>query len=437
MIFGAVLMALAASNTQAPPPVSTPTAAPRVVFDERTIARILQHAPLPAPPADPTNRVADDPRAATLGQALFFDARLSQDGKVSCATCHDPARAFTDGRAVSRTIAPARRNAPSLYNVAQQRWLFWDGRADSLWSQALQPIENPVEMGGDRRRALRVVADDAALRARYELVFGALPAAILAPNAPRATDPPVPERANDAASTTSAAADEIVDRAFANLGKSIAAYERQLVSANSPFDRFAAALRANDTTAQAAYPDDARRGLALFVGKADCRLCHAGPLFSDGEFHDVGVPTYADPLAPATEKRALAPLRDPGRREGVEKLRADPFRASGAFSDAPDGERARELDTLTTGVELHAQVRTPSLRNVARTAPYMHQGQFATLDDVIAFYSTRDGAVPTGHHAEAVLRPLGLTADESRDLKAFLESLTDESLPPERTRAPR
>lgn len=373
------------------------TTTPAVVFDEPTLARILQHAPLTAPPADPTNRVADDPHAARLGQALFYDARLSKNGQVSCATCHDPALAFSDGRALARGMGTSTRNAPSLYNVAWQRWLFWDGRADSTWAQALQPLESATELGGDRTAIVALIASDVDLRANYERVFGTL--------------------ANSNANE--------IDRAFANAGKSIAAYERRLVSNDSSFDRFARALRNKDAAARARYSEAAQRGLALFVGRGNCRLCHAGPLFSDGEFHDVGIP----PL------KGVEP-NNPSRFAGVAALARDPFRASGAFSDAPDGEHARELATLTSTSELFGQVKTPSLRNVARTAPYMHQGQFATLDEVLRFYSTREGALPPSHHGESILKPLDFSAAEVADLKAFLETLTDESLPDELRRAP-
>lgn len=366
-------------------------------IDATTRARMLQHSPLPPPPPDPTNRVADDPDAMRLGWALFYDARLSKDGTTSCATCHDPAKAFADGRAIGRGMSDGTRNTPSLYNVAHQRWLFWDGRADTSWSQALQPMESAHELGGTRSNVLLAVTRDELLRANYERVFGAL-----------ATDKP-----------------EAVDRAYANLGKSIAAFERKLVSNNSEFDRFARGLRENDAEAQAQYPAAAKRGLELFVGRANCRLCHSGPLFSDGEFHDIGVRGAVDATRP-----------EPMRKAGLEALAKDPFRSSGPFSDAPDCDRARELGQLANTPELYGAVRTPSLRNVARTAPYMHSGQLATLDHVLRFYSTRAGARAAGHHGETILKPLNLTPEELADLAVFLATLTDESLADAYKRAP-
>ncbi len=137
--------------------------------------RVLSMAEVPDLPPDPTNRLADDTMAAEFGHHLFFDPRLSGNGRVSCATCHDPALDFTDGRRVSIGVSENIRNAPTVLNTAYHRWLTWDGRADSLWAQALEPLENDVEMGGDRVAILRTVAADPELSARYESLFGPLP----------------------------------------------------------------------------------------------------------------------------------------------------------------------------------------------------------------------------------------------------------------------
>jgi len=359
-----------------------------VRFDAMETAKIFAHSPLGAPPPDLTNAHADDPAAAQLGRFLFFDKRLSSNGEIACATCHVPERAFADGLPLSRGLGTAKRHAPTLLNVAFQRWFFWDGRADSPWAQVQGPIESPLEMGGDRQRLAKLVREDPELRAAFTGVFGPLPGA--------------------------------ADGILAQAGKAIEAYERRLVSADSAFDRFADALRKGDPAAQAAYPEAAKRGLALFVGKANCRLCHAGPLFSDGEFHNIGVPTLD-----------RTPPRDEGRLAGVDEVRRDPFNAAGAFSDDPEGERAVELGRLSKTSDLWGEFRTPTLRNVARTAPYMHQGQFATLRDVLRYYSTLEGTVPAGHHGEQVIRPLHLADGEIDDLIAFLETLDGAEVPAE------
>jgi cytochrome c peroxidase len=378
LAIGAAALALHAQ--QATPEPTWPT------WSDKELARIAQHSPLPPAPSDPTNKVESDPRAAELGKRLFFDKRLSRDGTLACASCHDPEKAFCDERATSQGLALGTRNAPTLWNIAQQRWFFWDGRADSLWSQALKPIEGANELGGSRVKIVELVNDDAALRSGFLAVFGELP------------------RANDAMT---------IDKGFANVGKLLAAFERTLVKCESPFDRYAAALVKNDVEAQANYPASARRGLRLFLGKGNCRLCHAGPSFSDGEFHNLGVP----PLEQGTPTEAA-------RSQGLERALADPFNALGPFSDERKGRRADELARLVRSSETFGAYRTPSLRNVALTAPYMHAGQFATLRAVLGFYSTREGAIPAGHHGEQVLQPLHFSEAEIEDLVSFLESLT-------------
>ncbi|MGQ0552635.1 MAG: cytochrome-c peroxidase [Planctomycetota bacterium] len=363
-------------------------------FSADELRRILRLSPLPPPPPDPTNAVADDPRAARLGQALFFDGRLSADGTVSCATCHVPSRAFADGRDLGRGLAELDRHTPALWNLADNRWFFWDGRADTLWSQALQPLRDPREMGATREQILDVLRADQRLRADYIHVFGDLPAA--------------------------SASEAALDTAFVNVGKALAAYQRRLVSDRAPFDVFVEGLREGSPDKLAALSESARAGLKLFVGRANCHLCHSGPNFTDREFHSTRVP----PLRPELAK-------DPGRQRGIDRLLTDPFNSRSAFTD--DGGRlAREtLDFLQPRVENLGQFKTPSLRNVALTAPYMHQGQFATLRDVLNHYSRFEVVHdPLRNHFELMLQPLHLTEQELADLLAFLESLTDADLDP-------
>ena len=367
-----------------------------VTFTDVDVKRLLQHSPLPPPPADETNAKADDPRAAALGRALFFETRLSGGGRLACASCHQPERSWTDGLALAHGTEEGRRHTPSLWNVAYNRWYFWDGRADSLWSQALQPIESPREMAGSRDAAVRLVREDASLRRAYAAAFGPLPAG---------SDRPA------------------VTRVFVNLGKALEAFERTLLSRRAPFDAFAEALRAGDLAGQLALGPAAQRGAKLFVGRAGCRVCHAGPTFSDGEFHDIG-------LVPAT-------VGDPGRLEGIDRLRQGEFGAGSQWSDGTDGPRAENVRYLARAAHAQGQFKTPTLRNVALTAPYMHDGRMATLLDVLAHYSALPGRDTPGPHQENVLKPLALTPAERADLVAFLESLTDAAIEPELLRAAR
>lgn len=339
------------------------------------------------PAADATNRAAGDERAALLGQALFYDARASADGAVSCATCHDPATGFTTREPRAKGIGIATRNAPTLLDVARRRWYGWGGRNDTLWAQAVVPLLAPHEMGSSAGKVGELLASDARLAARWDEVWG----------------------------STRAQGDELL----AQYGKSVAAYQRKLATGPSAFDRYAQALREDDRAAQAAFPPAAVRGANLFFGKAGCRSCHAGPEFTDEEFHDLGLPPV----------KGQKP--DEGRREGVRLLLADRFRADSVHSDAREGERAAELAHLAPASEDWGRFKTPSLRNATLTAPYMHTGQFGTLREVVRFYSTLEGAAPRGHHGETVLKPLGLSDAEIDDLVAFLSTLEGTLPPPE------
>ncbi|MBM3990292.1 MAG: hypothetical protein FJ298_04710 [Planctomycetes bacterium] len=380
------------------------SAAQEAEWSEREWAKARAHTPLAEPRPNPTNRFADDARAARLGQRLFFDARFSANGSVSCASCHAPDLGFADGKSLSTGLGRTTRHSPSLWNVAQQRWLFWDGRADSLWAQAVQPLENPKEMGFDRVSLGHALRGDAELEREYEELFGALP---------DVTTWPAHAAPSEDGSELAAAwqrmdpqAQRAASRVAANFGKALEAYERRLQRGDAPFDRFVAG-------AAQALSESARRGWKLFAGRGNCRSCHAGPAFTDGEFHNIGIPPLAGGKAD-----------DPARYAGIDLVRADPFNARGEFSDAREDERALELETLERSPQNFGEYRTPSLRNVALTAPYMHQGQLKTLAEVVNFYSTLEGATPIGHHQEQVLQPLKLSASEAADLVAFLESLT-------------
>ena len=252
---------------------------------------------LPPLPASPSNAVADDPRAAALGHALFFDARLSANGMISCATCHQPIRRFSDGLPRGVAIGVSGRNTPSIVGAAYSPWLYWDGRRDSLWSQALTPLEDPDEHGSSRVQVLHVIASVSAYRRAYQEIFGA------------------PPDVSDA---------EAVNAAFANVGKAIAAYERLLLPGPSRFDRYAEHLRnGGDPLDQQHLTRDEIRGLRLFVGDARCTECHNGPLLTNNEFHNTGLLS------------APGETPDRGRIDGVRLAASDPFNCLGSYSDDP------------------------------------------------------------------------------------------------------
>jgi cytochrome c peroxidase len=375
--------------------------------------RILRASPLPPPPADPTNAWADDPDAATLGQYLFFDERLSERGDTACATCHDPARSFSDGSVHLVSPGDHLRRTPRLVDVAQNRWFGWDGRHDTLWTQALAPLEAAREHGGSRLHVVNVLRRDPILRPSFEAVFGPLPPfegidGVGEHARPVPEDPDHPhQRAWDALPEGTRAE---INRVFAQVGKALAAYERRLSSEPTPFDRFASGLRSGDADLVAALDERAQAGAELFFGRANCHACHDGPMFSDLEFHDNLLP-FTDAGRP-----------DRGRHLGMQLVRENPFNAQGAYSDAAESRTARKLEFLPARPRQYAEFKTPGLRNLD-SGPFMHRGELADLDAVVRHYATLDGARIDSHGGERILKPLDLDVEDQAALVAFLESL--------------
>jgi cytochrome c peroxidase len=390
---GVLLAALASAPTRA----ASAETATSVTFTtaERQIIGTLRATA--SQPPDRTNIAAADPNAQEFGCRLFFDKRLSRSGQVACASCHNPADNWTDGLPVSRGEAVGTRKTPTLWNVARRRWYFWDGRADTLWSQALVPIEARTEMGSDRRSVVKLLLADRKLLGLYRGSFGEPPA--LLRGSPRGG--PTPQEGH------------ALNVAFANVGKALAAFESTLTREDAPFDVFAAGLLEGDVQKQAAISDSAKRGLELFLGRGNCILCHTGPEFTDEEFHDDRVP--ARPLSDST---------DLGRYAGLIFLASAEFKASSEYSDDRDDPRAQLSSFQRLREDARGQFRTPSLRNVALTAPYMHAGQLPTLKSVIEFYSHLPPAHDAQGTGETLLGSLNLRSDEVSDLVAFLETLT-------------
>jgi cytochrome c peroxidase len=372
--------------------------------EERRVIASLRITALGPVPADPSNRVADDARAARLGERLFSDARLSANGAVSCASCHVPAQDFQDGMPRGRGVGTTSRRTPALLGSAWSPWQFWDGRKDSQWAQALGPLESAVEHGTNRAAVARVVTRH--YREEYEAIFGPLPALARIP----ASAGPVADTAARRAWDALPAKDrDDITRVFVNAGKAIAAHERTLAPHANRFDRFADSLAAGGRSPSGVLSADERAGLRLFVGKAECVKCHNGPRFTDDDFHNIGVPA------------ALGSRADRGRAEGAAGVLADEFNCRSRWSDATRGQ-CRELEFMVAeGPELEHAFKTPSLRGAATRMPYMHAGQFADLQEVIAHYD-RAPRAPLGR---SELRPLHLSATERRQLAAFLVALDD------------
>lgn len=337
---------------------------------------------LPDLPPDPSNAVADNPAAAEFGRQLFFDTRLSANGGISCATCHQQERRFTDGLQKAQGIGTTLRHTPSIVGTAYSPWQFWDGRRDSQWSQALAPLEDANEHATDRGQVVNLIAQDLTYRSSYESLFGVLP-------------------------DLSGGDATVLNTIFANIGKSIAAFERTVMPTTSRFDEYVQALVDDDAARQEQlFSDDERWGLRLFIGEANCTQCHNGPLFTNHEFHNTAVINFPGDIP------------DTARAAGVKEVMANEFNCRGLYSDDPE-LRCAELEFARRGVELIGAFKTPSLRNLENTAPFMHKGQIATLADVLEHYNEAPDAM-IGHN-EA--KPLGLGRRELQQIEAFLRTL--------------
>lgn len=307
----------------------------------------VTHANDTTPPKGlpPVSIPADNPMTEAkveLGKQLYFDKRLSKDSSISCASCHDPAKGWSNGEATAQGFGGARggRSAPTVLNTAYQKFQFWDGRAGTLEEQALGPIQNPIEMNLPLEELESRLNQIEGYRKQFEAVFG---------SAPKAAD----------------------------VAKAIAAFERTVLSGDAPYDRF----KAGDATA---LSDEAQKGMKLFFGKANCSACHTGANFTDNAFHNIGV---------GMDKEEI----DKGR-EALSRLAGD----RGSF-------------------------KTPTLRDISRTAPYMHNGQLATLEEVIDYYDK--GGTPNDFLDEE-LYALKLSAEEKKALVTFLrEGLASQSYP--------
>jgi cytochrome c peroxidase len=388
---------------------------------EVEILKSLWLGSLPALPPDPSNAVADDAGAAALGHRLFFEARLSANNQVSCATCHLPELAFTDGQSIAQGTRPHTRNTMTIIGAAYHPWLLWDGHKDSLWAQALDPIESPDEQGSTRLHALHLIAGDGTYRTAYEALFGSLPDVSDFKRFPDSGGP-VDYPPYRAAWKTMSPEDQVATtQVFVNLGKAIAAYERLILPGPGRFDRYVQAVLAGDLeTMESSLTPDEVAGLRLFIGPANCIRCHSGPLFTDNQFHNTGTPP-PDGL----------PVDD-GRATGAAQVLADEFNCLSAYNDAGESDCPALAATRSAGDELRYAFKTPTLRNVAETGPYMHAGQFVALGEVLDHYRQAPSA-PLGR---SELAPLDLSAKELVQLEAFLRTLSGPLVAPPELLAP-
>jgi len=360
---------------------------------------------LPPLPADPSNAVADSAAAARLGHTLFFDSRLSNSGTVSCATCHQPEQYFTDGRALAMGTGLGPRHTPSLVGLSYSPWYYWDGRKDSQWAQALAPLEAGHEHNFTRTELASLLVNDSRLGDLYLDTFGSLPEL---PDALPAASPAGDATEQLAWQNLDEELQLIINRIFSNAGKALAAYQRKLQPGRSRFDDYVSTLDDSGSTRTGELLSSSEvGGLALFIDEAQCVSCHNGPLLSNHEFHNTGV------LAIAGQMPGM------GRYQGIRTAREDQFNCLGEFSDAAP-EQCLELRFARDTNELVGANKTPTLRNIANTAPYMHGGQIDDLVAVVEHYN--DAPVSMLSHNEA--KPLDLRPVQLQQLVAFMNTLT-------------
>jgi cytochrome c peroxidase len=444
------------STSEVSPTTSGAGAKPSWTAKEKAILKTLVLASLSTPEPDPSNAFADNPKATALGQKLYFDERFSSNGKVACATCHKPELSFTDGMSLSHGVGVTGRNAPSIIGNAYSPWMFWDGRKDSVWAQALGPLESAVEHGGSRTQYAHLIATN--YKPAYEAVFGKLPDLSNAKRFPPKAGPVEDKEAKAAWGKMTAEDQDTINRIFANMGKAIAAAERPVVPMTATFDTYVAAVLAGDSKAMAkVYTPDQEAGLRVYIGKGKCLGCHTGPLFTNNTFQNIGVqnmiphavmkamqgtpmpgmPKDGKPMAgmpkdgtpmPGMPKNGTPmpgmPMpgmsTDDGRASGVDKVLADEFNCLGKYSDAKNPEdckvKALEASKALTATMIE-QFRTMTLRNIAETAPYMHDGKMQTLEEVVEHYDL-------GFKGNPLTPPLGLTKEEKAQLVAFMKTLS-------------
>ena len=367
-------------------------------FSREEISALVRHGPWPVPwKPDPGNRASGKSAAIEFGEGLFFDARLSMNGQISCASCHVPGRGFADGLSLAMGLEEVDRRTPSLLNVRLNRWFGWGGAGDSLWAQSVRPMLDSREMGMTVAAVADLVRADPELSCRYRRAFGTPPSS----------------------------ADD--DGVTVNTAKALAAFQETLVTGRTTFDDFRDALAGGDRAAVGRYPVAAQRGAKIFVGKGRCNLCHFGPHFTNGEFDEIGIPHY-------TKTRAV----DWGRAQGIKLMLASRFNRLSRYNDDPSGASAESSSHVALAWRNYGEFKIPSLRNVALNAPYMHNGHLATLGDVVRHYSELDlsrlhlgpdlvdgdgAAIDPG--IPTLLKPLHLEEREVSDLVAFLQTLSE------------
>lgn len=362
---------------------------------------------------DLSNALVDNPVAIRMGHKIFFDTRFSANGKIACASCHQPENFFSDALDTGKGLKKVSRNTPTIVGASRNTWFFHDGRNDSLWSQALGPLENPLEHGGNRNQFAHIIFSDPVLRKEYELLFGSVPDISDSKRFPKHAGPVKNKSVSKAWQAMTKDDQKVITDIFVNIGKVIAAYETQLQPSPSRFDNYVKALLENNLGAmQKQLSDTEVKGLQLFIGKGKCTTCHSGSMFTDKGFHNISV------------QPRLPEKLDWGRYTGAQQVVKSLFNCRSEYNDAPLNKGVKQCDELEYIVmdrhETFGAMKTPSLRNVSRTAPYMHAGQYKTLREVLKHY---DDPPPLTNRQSALFLDIELNEEELGQLEAFLRAL--------------
>lgn len=349
--------------------------------------------------SDPTNRFMGVRDAELFGEKLFFDPGLSPSGDLSCSSCHDPDRQWTDGRHVAQGVGKTKRNTPTLVGASRRRWLGWTGESAALWSQAIKPLESPLEMGSSRFHVYTYIANQPTHRTAFEAITG---------NSLRelcAAEPAAKDCQQEVASV------------FADVGKIIASFEATIPYPQTRFDDFLAGL-AEGKTSGPEFPTPAElAGLEIFAGRGLCSACHHGSDLTDEEFHNILVP-----------ERVGSAVYDQGRYGIVEKILSQEFSTESRFSDCTECDINDRIRRRQETSMMYAAFRTPTLRGAMCTAPYMHNGIIQTMDDVLLHYSEFRTGVAPAHADDPFVQPRNFTDQDRLALTAFLQMLTPKGL---------
>lgn len=390
------------------PPRTVVTASDQWNSQQIALMRSLWLGAAEDAPTDASNRFDGQPEAIRLGERLFQDPELSRDANISCATCHKSELAFTDALPQSKGSKKLSRNSPSLLGIARAKWFYWDGRRDSLWAQALTPIETPGEMDNNRAAAVAyILSIDDYCKAMDELNVDVSTAEGL----PRSAGPYGDENAKLVWSKLNSTEREQTNSLFADIGKIIASYVASLEPSYSRFDLLVENIL-DGSDVDGLLTESEVRGLKLFLdsSKTHCMRCHNGPYLSSFGFHNIGSGVNPDSGA-----------RDFGRLFGLKSARVDEFNCIGNYSDL-EREACRDLIYSAEGHADDGAFKVPGLRDVALTAPYFHDGRFETLMEVLEYYRSPPDQLVSGNE----LLPLHLSDEELQDIAAFLGSLSGE-----------